>query len=103
MSERAVTVETTSDDAGTTIVRVGGDLDIASVPGVEAELEPILASGPARLAFDLSSVSFMDSSGIAMLLRVAGRVPNIEIREPSSSVQLIISATGLADVLNAEP
>jgi anti-anti-sigma factor len=102
MSDEPVTVETTSDDAGTTIVRVDGDLDIASVPGVEAELEPILASGPARLAFDLSSVSFMDSSGIAMLLRVAARVTAIEIREPSASVQLIISATGLADVLHAE-
>jgi anti-sigma B factor antagonist len=98
-----VTVDTRSDDAGTTIVRVGGDLDIASVPGVESQLEPILAAGPARLAFDLSSVSFMDSSGIAMLLRVAARVTNIEIREPSSSVQLILSATGLADVLHADP
>ncbi|MDQ1480069.1 MAG: hypothetical protein QOI44_930 [Actinomycetota bacterium] len=102
MSDPQATVETTSDAAGTTIVRVGGDLDIASVPGVEAELEPILAAGAARVAFDLSSVSFMDSSGIAMLLRVAARVTTIEIREPSASVQLIIIATGLADVLHAD-
>jgi anti-sigma B factor antagonist len=103
MSDRPPTVETTSDDDGTTIVRVGGDLDIGSVPGVEAELEPILASGAAQIAFDLSGVSFMDSSGIAMLLRVAARVTTIEIREASASVQLIISATGLADFLHAEP
>ena len=102
MSDRPATVEIASDDAGTTIVSIGGDLDIASVPGVEGELEPILAIRPARLAFNLSRVTFMDSSGIAMLLRIAERIPTIEIREPSASVRLIISATGLSEVLHAD-
>jgi anti-anti-sigma factor len=95
-------VETASDATGTTIVSIAGDLDIASVPGLEAEIAPVLAAGPDRIAFNLSRVTFIDSSGIAMLLRVAERVAHIEIREPSASVRLIITATGLSEVLHTD-
>ncbi len=95
-------VEAGFDDAGIALVSIKGELDLASVPGVELELEPVMAASPDRLAFDLSKVTFMDSSGIAMLLRAAERVPTIEVREPSPSVQLIIRATGLADVLQVD-
>lgn len=96
------TVEAAPDEAGTKVVNIGGELDIASVPAVEHELEPIIASEPERLAFNLSRVTFMDSSGIAMLLRIAERVPAIEVREPSASVQLVIGATGLSDFLHVD-
>jgi anti-anti-sigma factor len=94
------TVATGPDEPGTTVVNIGGELDIATVPTVERELEQMLVRAPDRLAFNLSSVTFMDSSGIAMLLRVAERVPALEIRAPSSSVRLVIEATGLSEFLN---
>lgn len=96
------TIEAGFDGAGIALVSIQGELDLASVPGVEVVLEQILAAAPDRLAFDLSKVTFMDSSGLAMLLRAAERVPTIEVREPSPSVQLIIRATGLADVLQVD-
>ena len=50
----------------------------------------------------MSGVEFMDSSGIAMLLRVAETAP-VEIRSPSAAVQLIIRATGLTETLHVAP
>jgi anti-anti-sigma factor len=97
-----VTIETESEGPGTSVVHIEGELDIASVPKVETQIAPIVAAAPERFVFELSKVSFMDSSGIAMLLRVAERVPRIEVREPSASVQLDIAATGLSEFLQVD-
>ena len=95
------TVEPVSYGPGSTIVAIAGELDLASVHDVEGELEALIQASPDRLVFDLSRVTFMDSSGIAMLIRAAQRVAFIEVRDPSPIVQMIIRATGLSDVLHA--
>lgn len=97
------TVESTIDESRASIIRISGELDLASVPGIESEIQPALEATPERVVFDLSGVTFMDSSGIAMLLRVAKRVAEVEVRDPSAAVRLIIEATGLADVLRVKP
>ena len=89
-------------DEGTALVSLGGELDIATVPGVEVELEPFVEGAQERIVFDLSAVTFMDSSGIAMLLRGTRRVKSFTVRNPSASVQMVIRATGLTEVLNVE-
>lgn len=96
------TVDGTLDGPGTAVVRIAGDLDLSTVLGVTADLEPFVQAAPDRIAFDLSSVSFMDSSGIAVLLRVVERVAFVEVRNPSSAVQLIVRATGLSDVFHID-
>jgi len=88
-----------SPEGAAALVKIVGELDLATVPGVERELDPLVQSPAERVAFDLSGVSFMDSSGIAMLLRVAGKVLSIEVRDPSVAVQTVIRATGLSAVL----
>src|SRR5450631_4331463 len=88
-----------SSTAGATLVTIAGELDLATVPGVERELDPLVQSPPERVVFDLSGVSFMDSSGIAMLLRVVERVDSVKVRDPSAAVQMVLRATGLTDVL----
>jgi len=99
---KKATVEGAREESDASVIRISGELDLASVPGVESDIESIVAAAPERLAFDLSGVTFMDSSGIAMLLRAAKRVAHIEVRDPSPAVQLIIEATGLVEVLHVE-
>jgi anti-sigma B factor antagonist len=96
------TVDAALEESDASVIKISGELDLASVPGIESDIEPIIAAAPERLVFDLSGVAFMDSSGIAMLLRAAKRVARIEVRTPSAAVQLIIEATGLAEVLHVE-
>jgi anti-anti-sigma factor len=94
-------VEPVAHESGTTVVAIVGELDMASVEDVEADIDAIIETAPDRLTFDLSRVTFMDSSGIAMLIRAANRVAFVEVRNPSPIVQMIIQATGLSEVLHA--
>ncbi len=91
-----------SSNGDATLVKITGELDLATVGGIEHELESLLQSPPDRVVFDLAGVSFMDSSGIALLLRVAERVDSVHVRDPSAPVRMVIRATGLSEILRIE-
>jgi anti-anti-sigma factor len=97
----------THDASGATIVRLIGEIDISNADALGAELDRMIGNGNGnaddRLVVDLAGLQFMDSSGIAMLLRAARRVGTISVRNPTAVVRRIIECTGLADVLRIEP
>ncbi len=103
LNEGAATVEASRDASGALLVTLHGELDMASIPGVEAQIEAFIEDWPHRVVFDMAAVTFMDSSGIAMLLRAAGRVKSISVRNPTQVVRRIIECTGLANMLLIEP
>jgi anti-sigma B factor antagonist len=60
----------TQRDGGTLTVIVSGDIDLASGPAVSDAIgEALTADGAATVGVDLSGVRFLDSSGIALLLK----------------------------------
>ena len=95
-------VSAVDDPSGASVVRLAGELDISNVEKIEAELAGMADTLAAPLIVDLSALAFMDSSGIAMLLRLADRVGPLTIRKPSAIAQQIILATGLGDILRIE-
>jgi anti-anti-sigma factor len=95
-------VECTDAGNGVPVIRLGGELDISNIPSVEAELEALLSSADGGAVFDLSTLRFMDSSGIALLLRAREQVGDVVVRNPSPVIQRIIEATGLTDTLPIE-
>jgi anti-sigma B factor antagonist len=101
--EANASAEYSTDPTGIPLVTIAGELDISSVPAIEAELERITVNRPECVAFDLSALEFMDSSGIALLLRAAQKTPRIEVRNPSRIAQRVIQATGLLDVFHVQP
>ncbi len=54
---------------GVFVVAVEGELDMNTAPGLERELEVALADGQASLLIDLSRCEFIDSTGIALIMR----------------------------------
>ena len=55
-----------------------GELDLATVPDLEAQLDELQGLGFDRVVLDLRALEFMDSSGLALVMRrrlpvVAGR------------------------------
>jgi anti-anti-sigma factor len=48
-----------------------GDLDMATAPSLLVAVAPALVD-PGDLIFDLANLSFMDSSGIRAMVRIAG-------------------------------
>jgi anti-sigma B factor antagonist len=97
------TVERSSDGSDPLVISIGGEVDMSNVQAVESALRAVLVDAPHLVVFDVSALSFIDSSGIAVLLRVAEKIGRLELRNPSSTVQRIIQATGLTDVLRVEP
>jgi len=83
------------------VVAVQGDLDVSNADQLAAVLDPLLKQQPTRVVFDLTDLRFMDSSGIAVLLRAAAAVP-VRVTRPSPIVRRVIEATGLTDALHVE-
>ena len=54
---------------------------------------------PHDCILNLSELTFMDSSGIAVLLRAAAIVPAIRIEGASMLIQRVLDTTGVGDVL----
>jgi anti-anti-sigma factor len=52
------------------LVALRGEIDVAEAPGVERRLAEALA-GSRHVVVDLREVTFIDSSGLAVLLRAA--------------------------------
>ncbi len=55
-------------DGDTVLVVPVGELDVATCPPVRAELESALDSGCTQLVVDLRPLTFMDSSGLHLLV-----------------------------------
>jgi anti-anti-sigma factor len=85
------------EDGGVPLVRLAGELDLSTAETVRSAIAPILAAEPVRLAFDLSGLKFMDSTGIAIMVHAANQVPEVEVRRPSRAIRQVIAITGLTD------
>lgn len=65
--ESAFSVEVRTEGQ-TALLVVTGELDLASAPQLEAELDRLWSSGAEVVGVDLRGVEFMDSTGLRVLL-----------------------------------
>jgi anti-anti-sigma factor len=81
-------------------VKLIGELDLASFDAAMAALEPILADD-GDLEFELSDLSFLDSSGIRVLVKCRAALDGrgtIVLRDANAHVTKILEIAGLADL-----
>jgi anti-sigma B factor antagonist len=95
-------ITTQSDPTGAPVVIVSGDLDLSNADALDATVASVAADRPERLIFDLSGLRFMDSAGIAVLLRAASMVNAVHLRNPSPAVLRVVELTGLTNVLSID-
>jgi anti-anti-sigma factor len=81
------------------VVRLSGELDMATVAELAVPLEQLLERAPQPVVLELDDLSFLDSSGVAVLIRIANRFPQLETRNPTPPVRRVIEVLGLADRL----
>jgi anti-sigma B factor antagonist len=106
-TENDFNVETTGDEHAA-VLKVTGELDLATSPALEAEVERA-AAGSELVILDLRGVSFMDSTGLSLLVKAQRRAEELGRRlavvRGGAQVQRLLTLTGVADrlVLIDEP
>lgn len=99
-----ITIQT---QQGAAIVTLSGEIDHHGARAMMRELEEaISASLPRRLTLDLSGVSFMDSSGIALLLRVHRHVSQyggtMRVTAIPAQSRRVLDAAGVGRLISLE-
>lgn len=86
-----------------TIVAVRGELDLASSPTLEEELERVAELESSLVVIDLRELEFMDSTGLSALLKANQRAEQAGQRfgviNGPQQVQRLLSLTGVAERL----
>jgi len=92
------------DEAGTWVLAVGGEIDVATSPELRRELHQLADRQPAHLVLDLRDVTFIDSSGLGVLvgalkrLREEGRGDVLVLEGLQEPVRKVFDITGLTEL-----
>jgi anti-sigma B factor antagonist len=88
-------------------VEAHGEIDISTSPKWEAAIVDGLTTGPKRILIDMHGVSFIDSSGLAVLVRSDARADSqgcrLIVRAPTRQVDRVLALAGLSRHLTIEP
>lgn len=95
----ALTVDVWDED-GAAVIRLSGDLDMASVGQARAAIDAALAARPRRVILDAHALDYTDSSGIALLVQMTRKTGQVQVRNPSPVVRQLIELTGLSEILD---
>ena len=102
-----VNVESASGGAGSwPTLRISGEVDIQTSPILEQHLARVLDQGSTSIVIDLAQVSFLDSTGLSVLVaglkRCQGSGGDLRVESPQPNVRRVFEVTGLADVFNLD-
>jgi anti-sigma B factor antagonist len=87
---------------GTTIVAVGGEIDVYTAPKLRDKITELVAEGVYTIVIDMESVEFLDSTGLGVLVgglkKVRAHDGSLELICTQDRLLKIFRITGLAKV-----
>ena len=94
-----------SDEDGVHVIALAGELDIYSVDALEAAVGSASADVPARVCLDLTGLRFIDSTGLAAIIRahqaiLEGGGAFVIVTGAVGSVHRTLETTGLLEMLS---
>ena len=87
---------------GATVLSVRGEVDLATAPILDKQISAVEAENPAEIIVDLDQVTFMDSSGLQVLLAhilAAQNGNRIRLTRGSPQVTRLFTVSGMLDQL----
>lgn len=81
------------------VVRLVGDLDLASADLLLAAVDEALADGAPSLVLDCAKLEFVDPAGLSALVRAAHRAPGLVLDHPPPLLLRVRELLNLTDVL----
>jgi anti-sigma B factor antagonist len=101
-----VTVESAGTADRLPLLRVSGEVDIQTSPILEEELTKVLDRGASSVLVDLSDVSFLDSTGLSVLVaglkRCQGIGGALRLVSPRPNVLRVLEITGLTEAFHVD-
>jgi anti-sigma B factor antagonist len=90
-------------DGKTHLLKLSGELDLASYDALDEELRRIEATDASRIVIDLSQLTFLDSVGVRLLVEADARSRSdsnrLQLIPGGDRVQRVLQLTGLDDSL----
>ncbi len=87
---------------GTTIVAVGGEIDVYTAPKLRDRITGLVADGVYTIVIDMEAVEFLDSTGLGVLVgglkKVRAHDGSLELICTQDRLLKIFRITGLAKV-----
>ena len=91
---------------GVVVVDVKGEIDALTVPQLWEVVEALIEGGERNLIIDLSRVSFIDSTGIGVVIRAMNALRDkggdLVLRGPAPMTYQVFETVGLTKVLTIE-
>jgi anti-sigma B factor antagonist len=99
---------TTRPDGARVVLEAHGEMDLVTAPAVEDEVHELRSRGVGSIVLDLRALTFIDSSGLSLLLRLDAEARSDDfsfaIIEGEGPVRRLLELTNLSDdFLRAEP
>ena len=99
---------TTRPDGARVVLEAHGEMDLVTVPAVEHEVQELRSRGVRTIVLDLRPLTFIDSSGLSLLLRLDAEARSngfaFAIIEGDGPVRRLLELTNLTDDFErAEP
>jgi anti-sigma B factor antagonist len=88
LSDKDAIATAVDNEDGIAVLTVGGEVDLATVPALEAAIDEALATQPTALIVDLSDVEFLASAGLQTLVTTQDKL--------GTSTQFAVVAHGAA-------
>ena len=87
------------------VVKACGEVDMVTAPQLAKAVTEVLEGSPRRLVFDLTDATFLDSSGIKVLLYALRGLlgsGSVVLRRPQRPVRKVLEITDIADLFVIE-
>jgi anti-sigma B factor antagonist len=87
------------EEGGTPVIYLSGDLDMTNVKQVRTTIGTALGSRRGSVILDASRLTYMDSSGVALMGQVTRMAEDVQVRNPTLIVRRLLELTGLNEIL----
>ena len=88
---------------GEATVSVRGEVDVYTAPQLRECLYGVVVDGNRRVVLDLSAMSFIDSTGLGVIVGTLKRLRegggDLVLRSPSRSTRKVLEITGLTRIM----
>jgi anti-sigma B factor antagonist len=90
----------------TATVTVRGEVDVYTAPQLRDRLYSVVADGAGLVVLDLSAMTFIDSTGLGVIVGTLKRLRegggDLTLRSPSRSTRKVLEITGLNRIMEIE-